>query len=327
MLKILRGLFLITTICYTQGILAQQNDIRAFAFLDSNIMLIGDRATLHIGIEHGDKDNIESITPQMPLDSTFEIIKMGKWEDGKRRSADRYIVFTVWDTGLYRIPSVEFLIRLSNGEQRLYKSPPLLLTVNNPKGVDFMAAPAGIKEIIQEDRTLEDIMPYLIALTLLLGLGFAVWFFYKKWKEKPLAPLVQKTIHPPYVTAERLLKELKIKQLWQQGRVKEYYSELSYILRGYLEEAYKIPALESTTDELMTLLKNKKETVFQGIQKPDVLLEKMQNLLETADLAKFAKVIPADTVHDTYWADAFEVVDKTKPKPVEVSENQPVTSP
>ena len=94
MLKILRGLFLITTICCAQGILAQQNDIRAFAFLDSNIMLIGDRATLHIGIKHGDKDNIESITPQMPLDSTFEIIKMGKWEGGRRRGQYRDIVFT-----------------------------------------------------------------------------------------------------------------------------------------------------------------------------------------------------------------------------------------
>jgi hypothetical protein len=320
-MKILRGLIFILIIISTKYSFAQETRARAFAAMDTNVMLIGDRVTLHLGIEHGDKDEVLSITPQNPLDSVCELINEGKWKKG-RIGDYRDIVFTVWDTGLYRIQSVEFVVRFSNGEQQIYKSQPLLLTVENPKGVDEMAAPAPLKEIVQEDMTFEDAMPWLIGVLVFLGVGFGLWFMYKKYKEKPVLPVVQKIIQPPHIIAERLLKELKIKQLWEQGHIKEYYSELSHILRGYLEDAYKIPALESTTDELMTILHSDKMTAFQSLNKSDFLLEKIQDLLQTADLAKFAKVIPPDTVHDKFWSDTFDIVDKTKPKPVEIVENQ-----
>jgi hypothetical protein len=320
-MKILRGLFFTLIILSTKFSFAQQSDVRAFAAMDTNVMLIGDRVTLHLGVDHGDKDEILRITPEMPLDSNFEIVGQGKWSRG-RIGSYRDIVFTAWDTGLFRIPSVEFVVRHSNGDQVLVKSRPLLVTVENPKGVENMAAPAPLKEIVREDMTFEDIMPWLLGVLAVIGVGLGLWFMYKKYKEKPILPVVQKVIHPPHIIAERLLKELKIKQLWEKGHIKEYYSELSHILRGYLEEAYKIPALESTTDELVSILNSDKMITFQSLDKSDFLLEKIQNLLQTADLAKFAKVIPPDRVHDKFWSDAYEIVDKTKPKPVEIIENQ-----
>jgi hypothetical protein len=318
-MKILRGLFFTLIIVSTKFSFAQQSDLRAFAAMDTNVMLIGDRVILHLGLDHGDKDEILKITPEMPLDSNFEIVGQGKWSRG-RIGSYRDIVFTAWDTGLFRIPSVEFIVRRSNGDNEVVKSRPLLLTVENPKGIENMAAPAPLKEIVREEMTFEDVMPWLIGVLAFLGVGFGLWFMYKKYKEKPILPIVQKVIHPPHIIAERLLKELKIKQLWEKGQIKEYYSELSHILRGYLEDAYKIPALESTTDELMSILSSDKMSAFQGLNKSDFLLEKIQDLLQTADLAKFAKVIPPDTVHDKFWSDAFEIVDKTKPKPVEIVE-------
>jgi hypothetical protein len=320
-MKILRGLFFILIIISTKFSFAQQSDVRAFAAMDTNVMLIGDRVTLHLGIDHGDKDEVLSITPQNPLDSVCEIINEGKWKKG-RIGDYRDIVFTVWDTGLYRIQSVEFVVRYSNGEQRTFKSQPLLLTVQNPKGVENMAAPAPMKEIVREDMTFEDALPWLLGFLAIIIIGVALLVMIIKWKSKPAPPVVRKVIQPPHIIAERLLKELKVKQLWEKGQIKEYYSELSHILRGYLEDAYKIPALESTTDELMSILNSDKMTAFQGLNKSGFLLEKIQDLLQTADLAKFAKVIPPDTVHDKFWSDAFEIVDKTKPKPVEIVENQ-----
>jgi hypothetical protein len=316
-----RGLFFTLIIISTQFAFAQESSVRAFAAMDSNVMLIGDRVTLHVGVDHNEKDEIVRITPDMPLDSNFEIVGAGKWSRG-RIGSYRDIVFTAWDTGLFRIPPVEFVVRHSNGDQEVVTSRPLLVTVENPKGVENMAAPAPMKEIEQEEMTFEDVMPWLIGILAFVGVGFGLWFMYKKYKEKPVLPVVQKIVQPPHIVAERLLKELKIKQLWEQGNIKEYYSELSHILRGYLEDAYKIPALESTTDELMTILSSDKMTDFQGLNKSGFLLEKIQDLLQTADLAKFAKVIPPDTVHDKFWSDAFEIVDKTKPKPVEIVENQ-----
>lgn len=291
----------------------------AFAFLDSNVLRIGDQTTLHIGIDYGEKDRVINISPEMPLDTTvFEILKKTGWEAGGRGrdwGIHRDIVFTAWDTGLYKIPALVFTVQHSNGEVSTFETRPLMLTVENPKGVDAMTAPVSIKEIIQEDRNFEDFLPFVVGLVGLVALVFLIWAYNKKRKAKQVAPVIQHVIHPPHIVAERLLKELQIKQLWQKGEIKEYYSELSYILRGYLETAFLIPALESTTDELIDALQTSKHPAFK---EQDDIIEKIQDLLQTADLVKFAKVIPPDSVHDNFWADAFDMVEKTKPKPIEI---------
>ena len=309
----------ILLILLAQLAFAQRPVSPAFAFVDSNVLRIGDQTTLHLGIDYGEKDRVLTISPDMPLDTAmFEIIKKTGWEAGGRGrdwGIHRDILFTAWDTGLYKIPTLVFTVQHPNGEVSTFQTRPLMVTVENPKGVDNMTAPISIKEIIQEDRTLEDFLPFIIGLIGLAALGFLIWVYAKKRQAKQLAPTIQHIIHPPHIIAERLLKELQIKQLWQKGHIKDYYSELSYILRGYLETAFHIPALENTTDELMDTLQTFKHKDFQ--EQEDVI-EKLQDLLQTADLVKFAKVIPPDTVHDNFWADALNIVEKTKPKPIEI---------
>lgn len=152
-------------------------------------------------------------------------------------------------------------------------------------------------------------MPWVIGVVVILGLGFVMWSLYKKMTSKPTPPVVQTIIYPPYVVAERLLNELKAKQLWQRGQYKEYYSELTHILRGYIEEQFNIPALENTTDELVVLLE----------QKPfnSDVIHKIKGLLQTADLVKFAKMVPPETLHEPLWISATDIVNQTKPKPIE----------
>jgi hypothetical protein len=309
----------------THWAFAQSAIAPAFAFLDSNIIRIGDQTTLHLGVDYKDKDRVINITPDMPLDTAvFEVIKKTAWESGGRGAMwgiHRDIVITAWDTGLYKIPSMIFTVQHPNGDTSNFETRPLMLTVENPKGVDKMVAPISIKEIILEDRTLEDFLPFIVGLIGLVALGFLIWAYKKKRKEKQVAPIIQQIVHPPNIIAERQLKELKVKQLWEKGEIKEYYSELSHILRGYIETAFQIPALESTTDELIDALQASKNAAFQG---QDEVIEQLQDLLQTADLVKFAKVIPPETVHDDFWADAVNIVEKTKPKPVEMSEKQGV---
>jgi hypothetical protein len=304
-----------------QWVFAQSPVAPAFAFLDSNVLRIGDQTTLHLGVDYIDKDRVINISPDMPLDTAiFDIIKKTGWEAGGRGrdwGIHQDIVFTAWDTGLYKIPSMIFTVQHPNGDVSNFETRPLMVTVENPKGVDNMVAPISIKEIIQEERTFEDYLPLVVGLVGLIALGFLIWAFNKKRKAKQIAHVIQQIVHPPHIIAERLLKELKAKQLWQKGDIKEYYSELTYILRAYIETAFHIPALESTTDELKDALQDSKHSVFQ--EQGDVI-EKIQDLLQTADLVKFAKVIPPETVHDNFWLDAFDVVEKTKPKPIVVAD-------
>ena len=323
MSKILRGLFFsLFFIFKITTIHGQLSEVHPFATLDSNVMLIGDKGVLHVGINHGDKDRVLAILPEMPLDTpVFEVSKAGKFENG-RLGVYRDINFTVWDTGLYKIPSVVFTIQHANGDKENYSTPTLLLTVNNPKDVDKMLQIAPIKDIVAEDLAFEDVLPYfmiLAAVTLLSVVGFLI---YKRLKNKPDPMAIQRIIiHPPHIVAAEKLRILKEKALWQRGEVKEYYSELSYILREYLEKRFNIPALESTTDELVGIIRSPKMT---ALNEPFYFTDKIKNLLQTADLAKFAKVLPPENVHDNFWFDAAEVVEKTKPEPIENVENQEI---
>ncbi len=300
-------LVLLQTTAFGQQI---NTESKAYAMLDTNIMLIGDKGSLHLSVELNEGERVIGFSTDMPLDTAhFDILNAGKWENRSRApKLERDIAFMAWDSGLYRINPVVFTIRESSGAQRTAQTPPMLLTVNNPNGIDGLIAPIGIKDIEREALTFEDVMPYIIAIVLIGGIAFFAWFGYKKWKQRTIAPVVQKVVQPPHIVAERLLQELQAKQLWQNGKTKEFYSELSYILRGYLEGQFTMPALESTTDELIATLKKR--------QFEDIVVDKMRNLLQTADLVKFAKGEPPKEVHDRFWRDAVAIIEMTKPKPV-----------
>ena len=294
---------------------------KAYATLDTNMMLIGDQSKLHLSVELNEGERVVNIAPDMPMDTAhFEILNAGKWENHSRTpKLERDIAFIAWDSGLYRINSVVFTIQGTDGSQRTIETPPVLLTVNNPRGTEGMLAPIGIKDIVREEWMWEDVMPYIIGIVLIGGIAFLAFAVYRKWKNRDTKPVVQKVIQPPHIIAERLLQELHAKQLWQNGKIKEYYSDLSHILRGYLENQFTMPALESTTDELITTLQKR--------HFDDAVVDKMQGLLQTADLVKFAKVEPPMDVHEPFWGDATAVVALTKPKPVvESIENQRVDS-
>jgi hypothetical protein len=124
---------------------------------------------------------------------------------------------------------------------------------------------------------------------LIIGIGAFIYWFIKKRQEKKLQEEIYKT---PIEKATSLLDTLEKKELWQKGEVKAYYSELTDIARNYIEEAIEIPAMESTTSELIQELRaasvKKKMTLSQEI------IENLERVLKQADLVKFAKSKPLD---------------------------------
>jgi hypothetical protein len=317
---ILRSPFFLFFLLIGTLVFGQQTPSRAFATLDSTVVTIGDKVVLHIGLEYDGSARVLSATPDMPLDtSKFSDINLGQWGNEKTRlpTYGRTIVFQAFDTGLYRIPSVAFSLAAANGVVETVQSPSMLLTVINPNGADAVVSPLEIKPIIETEWTFkEDVLPFLKEYVpyfiLLLALGFLAWRYWQQRKNRQLPPVIQQISQPPHIVAERLLAELRAKKLWQSGKTKEFYSELSRILRGYLEDQFTMPALETTTDELMDLLQKRNFA-------PDVL-EKIQDLLQTADLVKFAKVEPPTTIHEDFLIHAESVVEATKPKPIVVEE-------
>ena len=100
----------------------------------------------------------------------------------------------------------------------------------------------------------------------------------------------------------------------QNNKVKEYYSELTDIVRGYIESEIKVSALEKTTDEIIDTLTdfNNAETIETSKE----TIKKLKALLQEADLVKFAKSKPLAIEIEEDRKDAEDIVNNLKPKPI-----------
>ncbi|MGC8867724.1 MAG: hypothetical protein ACP5PA_05900, partial [Elusimicrobiales bacterium] len=87
----------------------------------------------------------------------------------------------------------------------------------------------------------------------------------------------------PYERAMDSMRDLISKNLVEQNRIKEFYFELSDIIRKYIEEEFNVCATQMTSNELVRKLKNE-----FSIE----IIIKLKEFLEISDLVKFAKYIP-----------------------------------
>lgn len=115
-------------------------------------------------------------------------------------------------------------------------------------------------------------------------------------KEKPL---------PPHVVALNALDELAAKQLWQKGEDKAYQTELTDVLRVYIEQRFGVPALEKTSDEII-------DELYELAQSQNASLKNLKQILALADLVKFAKYHPLPDDNQLSFMNAKMFVTQTK---------------
>lgn len=203
--------------------------------------------------------------------------------DGRYELIKKYGL-TQFDSGRYVIPSIKIFI-----DSKPFLTDSLLVEVANVQVDTLKQKMFDIKDIAPADNPIGDWWKYLLIVALIVGIGAFVYWFIKKRQEKKLLEEIYKT---PIEKATSLLDTLEKKELWQKGEVKAYYSELTDIARNYIEEAIEIPAMESTTSELIQGLRaasvKKKMTLSQEI------IENLERVLKQADLVKFAKSKPLD---------------------------------
>jgi hypothetical protein len=205
------------------------------------------------------------------------------------KNNDRYELIkkyglTQFDSGRYVIPSIKIVIN-----NKPYLSDSIAVEVANVQVDTLKQKMYDIKDIQAANNAIGNWWKYLIVLLILLGIGAGVYWYLKNIQKKKIEEEVYKT---PIEKATSLLNNLEKKELWQKGEIKEYYSELTDIARNYIEEAIEIPAMESTTSELIAGLK-----AVSVKKKMTVSAETIQNLervLKQADLVKFAKSKPLD---------------------------------
>ena len=193
---------------------------------------------------------------------------------------------TQFDSGRYVIPKMTVLIN-----KKPFLSDSILVDVKDVLVDTLKQKMYDIKPISQVENPSNNWWKYVLGLIFFIGIGFLIYYLLKKYQKKKIEQIVYKT---PIEKAIGMLKILETKQLWQKGEIKNYYSELTDIARDYIEEVIEIPAKESTTSELIAGLRKAANVKKLNFTKQS--LSNLENVLKQADLVKFAKVEPNQTV-------------------------------
>lgn len=299
-------------------------NITVNATLDSNSIRIGEQTKLHLSIAYAaDQGDIKIVWPA--LGDTLgtkhvEIVEKSKIDTTiPDKSSNNYqlvqsqiLTITSFDSGFYAIPPLKFII---NGDSLHPKeTEPLLLQVNNIS-IDTTKAIKDIKPPLTVPYNWLDVLKEYLPLIgwTLLGIAVMIVIIYllkKLKKEKPIVVAEQPKI-PPHILALQELEKLREQKLWQEGKYKQYHSAISNITRLYIEERFKVNALEQTTDEILHSFKS---VVIDNESK-----EKLKRILILSDLVKFAKEQPLPNDNELSLTNAIEFVNGTlrEEKPVD----------
>ncbi|MCA0933158.1 hypothetical protein LCM02_11900 [Lutimonas saemankumensis] len=238
------------------------------------------------------------------------VVTSHKIDSLKNRLIKKYTL-TSFDSGRYVLPGQEIFIK-----NKRFLTDQVIIDVGTVE-VDTIKQPMHhIKDIQNEPYLFSDYLNYfwgLIALLLVIGL-----ILYFILKDKPTEEEIISRI-PPFEAAKMRLKELDEKKLISQNKIKMYYVELTDIVRTFIEREMNIPALESTTDELLETLIDFNSSSNLNIPKETV--NKLKKLLQEADLVKFAKSKPLQNEIVLHREDAEGIIDTLHPVTVESKEN------
>jgi hypothetical protein len=289
--------------------------IEVTSAVDTSRITIGDRVTYTITIDYVDTMRVEKPGEGVNL-GQFEIkdYKIYDAVQENNRILQKYeYVISVFDTGTFVIPPfpVAYFPTDSMGDYRLMEASAITIYVESV--------------IHDEERQLRDVKPpidipynYLLLISVLVAillLGVAVFLGYRLYKKRKEKGYLLKPPEPPipaHEVALEALEDLLSKNLLADGLQKQFYSEISEIIRRYLEGRYYVPAFEETSSEIMHEM-HKQEL-------SEAVLKILREILDLSDLVKFAKYKPSTGENENIvtWSRQFieetMVVFETEPE-------------
>jgi len=281
--------------------------------IDTAFIKIGEQIKFKVTVEADSTAQV--FFPEGQTFSPLETVEAFKTDTTYRKdriTLQKLYALTQFDSGSYILPRQRIEI---NGVGFFTDSAKIdVATVP----VDTIAQKMyDIKPLINVDKS--NFGLWKILLWILLGAavvgGLLYWFVFRK---KPLTEEEKEALLPPYDRALLELKRLENSKYLIQDEYKKYYSELTGIVRSYLEEDVHVSALESTTNQLIDKLEMLKDAGELKLE--DDTIHQFKKILQTADLVKFARSKPATKIAEQDRKAVQEIVVKTKealPEPTE----------
>lgn len=309
-------LFLITlmVVCWSR---VGAQSVTVDATIDSLQILIGEQAKIKLQVSlDTDKRAIFPVYADT-LVRGVEVIDVAKPDtqllnDGRRSLITQEYTITSFDSALYYLPPMEVLV-----DNKAYRSKALALKVYSMP-VDTLHPEQffGPKTVMQAPFAWEDWYLSISCGILFIPLLLLLIYLIKRIRDnKPIIRKVKvEPMLPPHQLAMKAIERIKDEKVWQKGQSKEYYTELTDVLRSYIKNRFGFNALEMTSSEIIDKLLDIKDKEA---------IADLRSLFYTADLVKFAKHNPMMNENDANLINAIDFINETKEKEDENAKPQP----
>lgn len=287
---------------------ASASGITAKASLDSVYLLMGKQTALHIEVV-GELADDGAISVVDSMWKQIEIVDLGtpKVKDlgNNRKELKQDIIIQAFDSGMYAMPTVYFV----SANDTVATDNPVLKVL--PVGIDSLKTIHDYADVSDVDRKFFDYLPDWVTdyglwiLIAIIAIAVSLYAYFKWLREGKIPLMPKRKPVPPYELAIGQLQQLKTEKLCERGEEKQFYTKLTDILRIYLNGRFGINAMEMTSTQIMEALRANEDTRNSE--------QMMQQILETADFVKFAKVRPLPEDNNLAMTSAISFVEETKP--------------
>ncbi len=267
---------------------------------DTTIIWIGEQTSFTITLVQPDDMFVAFPPLSDTLSGKIEILSAlpadtMKIEDNRLKINKSYRV-TSFNRGEHYVGSLPFAFFIDD-DQKVLHTRPVRLEVLAPE-VDQEAGIYDIKDPLSIPLGFMEILPWILLLLLVALIIWQITRYLKRRKTAEQLTEAEEPQEPAHIIALRELRQLKSDSLWQKGRIKEFYTRLTEIVRIYIERRLGIMAMEQTSDEIIAELYTR-----NGLDSK--VIELLGECFYIADLVKFAKARPGEKEHEACLEKAF----------------------
>jgi len=276
--------------------------------IDEPDLLIGEQTLLHVTVTTDKDKQVLIPMPNERLTEGVEVLQIFQPDTTdikNNRMTIRYdLLITSFDSSLYLLPS--FIV--IDDRDTLFSNQVALKVSSPDVDLEHPEEFFDIKTVWRPPFVLADYYAIFYGVLFALFLICVAGYFLQRMHNRPKQTETKDEGPklPPHELAMKELKTIRERKLWQQGRNKEYYTEVTDTLRRYISAHYGESALEKTTPEILEIISN-------GEPGHKEIFSLLKQILQLADFVKFAKLYPLPDENDMTMFNAQLFVEKTKP--------------
>jgi hypothetical protein len=275
--------------------------------IDIADIMIGEQTMLHLSVTADKEKQLIIPLPGDMLMKGVEVLDITPPDTtdikNNRMTINYDLLITSFDSSLYLLPPFYAI----DGRDTLYSNQVALKVSSPDVDLEHPEEFKDIKEIWRPPFVLADYYTLIYGILFSLFLICVIGYFIQRMRNRPRQSVAVKDAPklPPHEQAIKELKEIRERKLWQQGRNKEYYTEVSDTLRRYISVRYGTSVMEKTSSEILEVLRNE-EPGNKGVY------DLLKQILQLSDFVKFARLHPLPDENELSMFNANLFVDRTK---------------